>query len=213
MKHEIRTDKFFNKEDQERITKTIHDVESRTIGEVAVMVVDSSDRYHETEAVGGILLGSFLALIGTLLFFHSSIWLYIPLSFLFFLPSKYLFQKVHVLKATFIGAKRKEHTVRQRAVNAFYEKGLYKTRKNTGVLFFLSLLERRVWVLADKGIYKKIDQETLNRFATIVSQGIKDGRACDALCDAIRRSGELLTKHFPVTPDDTNELPDEVMTE
>ena len=213
MKHKIRTDKFFNKEEQERITRTIHDVESRTIGEVAVMVVDSSDRYHETEVVGGILLGSFLALIMTFLFFHSSIWSYIPLSFLFFFPSKYLFQKVPVLKATFIGVQRKEHTVRQRAVNAFYEKGLYKTRKNTGVLFFLSLLERKVWVLADKGIYKKIDQETLNRFATIISQGIKDGRACDALCDAIRRSGELLTNHFPITPDDTNELPDKVMAE
>ena len=213
MKHKIRTDKFFNKEEQERITRTIHDVESRTIGEVAVMVVDSSDRYHETEVVGGILLGSFLALIVTFLFFRSSIWSYIPLSFLFFFPSKYLFQKVPVLKATFIGVQRKEHTVRQRAVSAFYEKGLYKTRKNTGVLFFLSLLERKVWVLADKGIYEKIDQETLNRFATIISQGIKDGRACDALCDAIRRSGELLTNHFPITPDDTNELPDKVMAE
>jgi putative membrane protein len=213
MKHKIKTDKFFNKEEQERITRTIHDVESRTIGEVAVMVVDSSDRYHETEVVGGILLGSFLALIVTLLFFRSSIWSYIPLSFLFFFPSKYLFQKMPVLKATFIGVQRKEHTVRQRAVSAFYEKGLYKTRKNTGVLFFLSLLERKVWVLADKGIYKKIDQETLNRFATIISQGIKDGRACDALCDAIRRAGELLTNHFPITPDDTNELPDKVMAE
>jgi putative membrane protein len=213
MNHKIRTDNFFSEEEQERITKTIHDVESRTIGEVAVMVVESSDRYHETEVVGGILLGSLLALIVTLLFFHSSIWSYVPLSFLFFFPSKYLFEKVPVLKAAFIAVQRKEHTVRQSAVSAFYEKGLYKTRKNTGVLFFLSLLERRVWVLADKGIYKKIDQETLNRFATIVSQGIKDGRACDALCEAIRRAGELLIKHFPITPDDTNELPDEVMTE
>ncbi len=69
----------------------------------------------------------------------------------------------------------------QRAERAFYEKGLYKTRENSGVLFFLSLLERKVWVLADVGIYKKIDQETLNRFANTVSQGIREGRACDAL--------------------------------
>ena len=213
MKHRIKADQFFSEEERKRIKETIHDVESRTIGEVAVMVVDSSDRYHETEVLGGIFLGSFLSLIVTLLFFHSSIWSYIPLSFLFFLPSKYLFQKVPVLKAAFIGVHRKEHTVRQKAVSAFYEKGLYKTRKNTGVLFFLSLLERKVWVLADKGIFERIDQETLNRFAAAVSQGIKDGHTCDALCEAIRNSGELLTKHFPITPDDINELPDEVMTE
>ncbi len=77
----------------------------------------------------------------------------------------------------------------QRAVRAFYEKGLYKTRQNTGVLFFLSLLEHKVWVLADKGIYENIDQDTLNSFAQTVSHGIKEGRACDALCDAMKEAG------------------------
>jgi putative membrane protein len=118
-----------------------------------------------------------------------------------------------ILKTAFIGIKRKEDTVRLRAVRAFYEKGLYKTKKNTGVLFFLSLLEKKVWVLADKGIYEKIEQETLNKFARIVSQGIKDGRACDALCESMKKAGELLSRYFPITPDDIDELPDEVMTD
>ena len=213
MKHKINADTFFSKEERERITKTIHEVESRTIGEVVVMVADSSDRYHETEVMGGILLGGLLSLIITIYFFHSSIWSYIPLNFLFFFPSKYLFRKVPVLKTAFIGIRRKEHAVMQKAVKTFYEKGLYKTKKNTGVLFFLSLLERKVWVLADKGIYEKIGQETLNKFAGTVSQGIKEGRACNALCEAIEMAGELLAKHFPITPEDIDELPDEVMTE
>ena len=101
----------------------------------------------------------------------------------------------------------------QRAVGAFYEKELYKTKKNTGVLFFISLFERKVWVLADKGIYVKIEQETLNRFADTVSAGIKEGSACEALCIAIIEAGELLSKYFPITSGDTDELPDEVITE
>ena len=213
MKHKVGADTFFHKEERERITKTIREVESITIGEVVVMVVDSSDQYIEAEVIGGILLGSLLSLIVTFSFFHSSIWSYIPLSFLFFLPSKYVFKKVPILKSTFIGPRRKEHTVMQRALRAFYEKGLYKTKKNTGVLFFLSLLERKVWVLADKGIYEKIEQKTLNRFADIVSQGLRDGHACDALCGAVKESGELLAEHFPITPGDIDELPDEVMNE
>lgn len=117
------------------------------------------------------------------------------------------------MKTALIEVRRKEHAVMQRAVRAFYEKGLYKTKKNTGVLFFLSLLERKVWVLADKGIYEKIEQETLNKFAKIVSQGIKDSRACDALCEAIKEAGALLAQYFPITPGDLDELPDKVMTE
>lgn len=213
MTRKIKADKFFTEAERARIREATQSAESRTIGEVAVMVVNSSDRYHETEVLGGIFLGSLLALVVTVLSFNSSIWSYITLSFLFFFPSKYLFKKVPALKIALIGARRREDAVVQRALRAFYEKGLYKTKNNTGVLFFLSLLERKVWVLADKGIHEKIEQETLNRFAVIVSHGIRDGRACDALCEAIVMAGDLLAKHFPITPDDTNELPDEVMTE
>lgn len=204
---------FFTEEEKRRIEETTRDVESRTIGEVAVMVVDGSSQYIEAEILGGIFLGSLISLIITALYLNSSVWSFIPVSLILFFPSRFLFRKFPVLKISFIGFKRKEETVRQRAVRAFYEKGLYKTRKSTGVLFFISILERKVWVLADKGIHEKIEQETLNKFAITVSQGIKEGRACDSLCDAIREAGELLTKHFPVTPGDTDELSNKVMTE
>lgn len=209
----MRAYKFFSEEEMAKIQETTRSVEKGTIGEVAVMVVDSSDRYMEAEVLGGMLAGSLLSLILTVSYFHFSIWAYIPLSFLLFFPSWFLFNKFPSLKTAFIGLKRKERAVMERAVRAFYEKGLYKTRKNTAVLFFLSLLEHKVWVLADSGIYEKIDQETLNRFAKKVSQGIRAGRACDALCDAVKEAGELLARHFPVTPGDIDELSNEVMTE
>lgn len=106
-----------------------------------------------------------------------------------------------------------ERAVRLRAVRAFYEKGLYKTKKNTGILFLISLFERKVRVLADSGILEKIGRETLNRFALQVSGGIREGRACEALCGAMREAGELLSGHFPITKDDTDELCNDVMTE
>jgi putative membrane protein len=208
-----KADQFFTAEEKERLRATTQEVESRTIGEIVVMVVDRSDRYLEAEIFGGVFLGSLLSLILTLLFFHSSVWSYIPLSFLFFFPCRILFQRIDVLKRLFIGIGRREEAVRLRAERGFFEKGLYKTKKKTGVLFFLSLLERKVWVLADKGIYEKMDQETLNRFAHEVSGGIKEGRACEALSQAVQGIGELLSRHFPITPDDTDELPNAVLTE
>jgi putative membrane protein len=208
-----KADDFFTVEEKERLKATVHGVESRTIGEIVVMVVDRSDHYIEAEILGGILLGSLLSLIVTLLYLHSSLWSYVPLSFLLFFPCRFLFQKIDVMKRPLIGIKRREESVRLRAERAFFEKGLYKTKKYTGVLFFLSLFERKVWVLADKGIYAKMDQETLTRFANEVSRGIREGRACEALSQAIQEIGILLSKHFPITSDDTDELPDAVMTE
>jgi len=195
------------------VEATVRDVESRTIGEVVVMVVDSSDPYLEAEVIGGIVGGGFVSLILTVLFFHSSILFFLPLSFLLFFPAHLLMRGDHGWKAFLLSAERKEHAVRERAVRAFFEKGLYKTRENTGVLFFLSLLERKVWVLADKGIYEKVNQDILDRYAKAVSQGVRDGRACEALCEAIEGVGQLLAKHFPMKPGDIDELPDQVITE
>jgi putative membrane protein len=58
-----------------------------------------------------------------------------------------------------------------------------------------------------------MDQETLNRFANEVSSGIREGRACEALSQAIGRMGGLLSQHFPITSNDTDELPNEVVVE
>ncbi len=64
-------------------------------------------------------------------------------------------------------------------------------------MIFLSLLEHKVWILADEGIHEKMTQETLNRFSQEVSLGVKEGRACESLCQAIEGIGRLLAEHFP----------------
>jgi len=213
MKGHSRAQRFFTDAEKARIRETTMATESCTSGEIAVMVVDESSQYHEAEIIGGIILGSFAALLITTLFFHDSIWWYIPLSFVLFFPAWFLFKSSHAFKIHFIGNTRKERAVKERALKAFYEKGLYKTQHNTGVLFFISLLERKVWVLADKGIHEKIKQPVLNKFARQVSQGIKEGRAADALAEAIRETGALLAEHFPCEDGKVDDLPDGVMYE
>ncbi len=98
MIHSVKAEKFFSGEERERIKKTVQDVETRTIGEVAVMVVDSSDQYIEAEVMGGVFLGSLISLSLTMVFFHSSLWSFIWLSFIFYFPAKYIFRKVPHLK-------------------------------------------------------------------------------------------------------------------
>ena len=213
MRGHPRSERFFTPEEKEKLKTATDDVESRTIGQIVVMVVDHSDHYIEAEVLGSVLLGSLLSLILAVLFFDSSLWFYIPLTFIFFFPCWFLFIKVGTLKKLFLGNKRKEEAVRLRAERAFFERGLYRTKKNTGVLFFLSLLERKVWVLADRGIHEKMDQGALDRYADEVSKGVRQGRACAALSQAIQEIGVLLSKHFPVTGEDVEKLPDEVITE
>ena len=167
---------FFNTAEKEAIEAATRAAELNTIGEIAVMVVDASSRYREAEVFGGITLGNILAFLATVFFLDESIWWYVPLTLAFFVPSWLLFRKIPVLRIHFANPARRELAVQGRALRAFYEKGLYRTVQNTGVLFFISILERKVWVLADRGIYEKITQARLNDMAQSVSEGIRQGR-------------------------------------
>lgn len=213
MKYQTKADSFFTESEKEKIKVATIGVEARTVGEIATVVIDQSSEYREAEVLGGVFVGSLVSLLVTVIFFHGSVWAFIPFAFILFFPARLLFQKVPVLKTAFIGKKRKEKAVKGRALRTFYERGLYKTKKHTGILFFLSLLERKVWILADSGIHSKIPQQTLNEFARIVSKGIQDGKASDALCEAIKAVGELLWEYYPITDADTDELPNVVMCE
>ena len=213
MEKPSKADLFFTEEDKERLRGIISDVESRSIGELVVMVVDASDDYPEAGIIGGIFLSSIVSVVLTVLFFHASVFWFVPVNFLLFFPCKLLLRRFPNLKKPFLGADRKEEAVRARAFLAFHERGLDRTRQNTGVLFLLSLFERKVYILADRGIYSKVGQESLDHYARVVAEGVKEGRACEALCQSIQETGRLLTEHFPTTAGDTNELPDAVIIE
>jgi putative membrane protein len=208
-----RSDTFFTAEERALIEAAVRDAESRTIGEIAVMVVDSSDEYLHADTIGGILFSGALSFFGAVAFFNSGLVPFIVLTALIFFPCRLFVRSFPVIKSEFISPRKKKNAVRIRALRAFYEKGLYRTQAHTGVLFFLSLMERTVWVLADKGIYEKVRQEQLDRFAATVSQGVRKGRAAQALSQAITEAGTLLSEHFPVTPGDKNELSDSIITE
>lgn len=207
----MKAETFFTDSEKENISGAIREVETRTAGEVAVMVVDKSDTYPEARVLAGILIGGLLGLVITDLFFDDSLWHYIPMTVFFAAIIGYGIGFAPSFLRFFVTPNRLETKVNERALQAFYEKGLYKTRDNTGVLFFLSLFEHKVWVLADEGIYSKISQEKLQEYALDIATSVKKGTAAEVLCREIRNVGEILTRHFPIKADDTNELSNKVI--
>lgn len=209
----MKAENFFTERDQEDITRAVQEVEKKTSGEIAVMVVDGSDSYPESRLLAGFLLGNLFALPIAHLFFAASLWHYLPFFFLFAVVVMAMIGRWPALQRHFILPARLEEMVRRRALRAFYEKELFRTRDQTGVLFFLSLFERRVWILADKGIYQQLSQQDLQQYAAGIAQGIKEKNAAAMLIQQIEAIGVVLARHFPIKADDTNEIPDSVIIE
>ena len=204
-------ERFFTDSEKERIRQAVQAAELSTAGEIATMIVDESDRYLESELAGSLFLAALLALAVAAATHHVTIWSYIPMVVILYLPSRLLFDKFPRLKIPFAGRARISDAVRLRAVRAFYEKGLYRTRHETGILIFMSLLEHKVWILGDRGINERIDPSSWEEMAAGLAKGIAEGKGCDALCSVIERCGSELSRHFPRRVDDVNELRDSLI--
>jgi putative membrane protein len=106
------------------------------------------------------------------------------------------------------------HKVTLRAEQAFYKHGLHNTKDRTGILILVSLLERRVHVLADKGINDRVPAGTWDGLVNGIIDGIRTGQATDAICAAIAECGALLAQDSPAgSGDNPNELPDRLIQE
>jgi putative membrane protein len=46
-----------------------------------------------------------------------------------------------------------------------------------------------------------------------ITESLKSGKGCDGFCKAIDPCGEILTRHFPRSADDSDELPNKFVTE
>ena len=203
---------FFTEGEREQIRLAVAAAEARTSGEVATMVVDESDRYLEGEVLGAVLVAGAVALAISVGSHHITVWSYVPLVFLLYLPARLLFRKISRLRLPFVRRRRVVHAVRDRAVRAFYEKGLYRTSEETGVLIFISLLERKVWILGDRGINSRIPPHAWQGLARQLAGGLREGHPCEALCEVIALCGDELAAHFPRSDMDRNELSDEVIS-
>ena len=98
---------------------------------------------------------------------------------------------------------------RQRAEQVFSALRVWDTQDNSGVLLYLQLAERRVELVADRGIAARVDAAQWQAICTQFAEAMHSGPADVAVLDCLARINALLTAHFPAGQDNPRELPDE----
>ena len=97
------------------------------------------------------------------------------------------------------------------AMESFLSHGVHTTDDRTGVLIFLSRRDHIAEIIADEGIYTRVEQDV---WADTVAGMLERAKAEDipgAFLFAIEQAGALLADHFPPTGRDPNELPDRLL--
>lgn len=203
----MKAKELFNEDEIKRIESAVQQAEKRTSGEIVPMVVDESYEYPRAEILGAGLFSLAAAVSLSWAFFGESLWHFLWLFALCYFPFKCLIRSLPALRRRLIHPDEISAEVEEKAVVSFLEQGLHHTRDETGILILISLFERRVHVLADRGINNVVPASNWDGIVQTITDGIHSGDTCNALCAAIDHCGQLLEEHFPVKSDDTNELP------
>lgn len=193
--------------DRQRVEAAIRAAEARTSGEFVTVIARASDVYLFIPVFYGALAAFAVPLIPWTAGLATG---FLPL---FAVQLVVFAAAVAVLRWTRAGMWLIPRSVqRQRAARLareqFYAQGLHETKERTGILLFVSIAERRVEILADKGIDEKVAPGAWDAIVADFTAKVRAGRAADGFVAAVEACGTLLAEHFPRGGADKDELPD-----
>ncbi len=210
-------------DDLQKIKDTVADVETKTNGEIAVAVTAESAHYSFWEllaanVVAAVVLIVLLPLSNKILELYRLLywqnepsWIlpvfYVVSCFSTVVISFYL-ANIPVIDRRIIPLSVRKSCVTHRAFRYFTESGVYDTKEHSGILIFVSYMERQVRIIADRGISEKISQDMWNLIADELADNLKKGESLTAFTNAILKCGELLSQNFPPLEENPNELSD-----
>jgi putative membrane protein len=214
--------------DHALVIEAVAKAERSSDGEIVTIVAARSDAYHDVGLHYAVLLMLFVPIwfavipqswidwaVGTFLGWNFELSRGFVMTFLFakmagaFLIVWLLF-KWMPLRMALTPGRTKTRRVRRRAVDLFRAGTEQRTRGRTGILLYLSLLERRAEIVADEAIHSRVEAEVWGEAMAALVAGVKAGRPGEGMAQAVEKMGEVLAKCLPPL-DNPNELPDRLI--
>lgn len=97
---------------------------------------------------------------------------------------------------------------RERALTQFGKLRVWDTEHNNGVLIYLLLADRKVEIVADRGIHVRLGNGIWEGICRQMEEAFKKSKFEAGVLCGIHATGGHLARHFPAACDKRNELPD-----
>ena len=200
--------------DREIIKELIQDAEKKSDSEMVPMIVLRSDNYPAAHFRAAIIV-SFLFSLGL---YFSPLSIINPIYFLWIqipgLLLGYFLANIPFVARLMITKQEIEFEVTQRAIEAFFEHNLHTTNQHNGVLIFISILEKKIKIITDVGVRKKIEQKIWDEVIYNFTKNVNNSGFVEALKSTIMATSDILENYFPATEEfKKNELRDDIIIE
>ncbi len=208
--------------DRQRLDQRVKETEKRTGAQIVLAVVQRSDAYTEIPWIAFALGASMAGLWVCLRIALSSGWfsqIENLISVGAILGTGAVFALLTVLipafARVFLLRHRAETEVRQYAESLFLRRELFATTERTGILLLVSLFERRIVLLPDKGIESRVSENAMKEVIGEMIQLLKRNHLSDALETGLEHLSQCLTSSTftPSIGSRKDELPDQIIEE
>jgi putative membrane protein len=194
----------FDAEAGRRIGEAVRALESRSAAELVVEIRGRSGSYAHADARFAALLA--LISLGVLVYMPLTV---PPIAVLldpiaFYVAGVVIARRSVVIRRAFTSQRERLSAVRTHAAALFHDRGIANTSGETGVLLYASLLERRLEVLADRGLLQKVVANDWN--AALAELHEKRELDVDAVIATIERLAPILGRDLPASDVNEDEL-------
>jgi putative membrane protein len=191
----------------DQLADCVREIETETDAELVIVVRARSGSYRHVDYLCGAILayaGLLFLLFSPWTFAHY--WVAIDVALLFALGF-YLSSRSDALRRLLTSKKARADAVRMGAAAMFHEAGIANTASEMGVIIYLSLLERRLEIIADRGVLKAAPPLEWNeRVFELHKAGHRPH--LPSLLEALKELGAMLKRCLPPTGTNPNELSD-----
>ncbi len=193
----------------QRVKQAVARVEESSDAEVVVVVARASGSYADVDLAFGILLGLIalaVVLYSPVVFRPEPLLLeFVVLLFL----GRWFCHRTPALRRLLTSRARRRKQVERAAKLAFMDFAVHATRERTGVLLYLSQLERTGCVLTDSGIDGRVPRAAWSELRLGLEGAVSLAGLEKALHDGLALLAERLPQHLPATGDNPDEIPNE----
>lgn len=103
-----------------------------------------------------------------------------------------------------------EDDVLDHAAFVFEELDMHKTKDRNGVLIYISVSDRKVAIIGDRGINERVPDNFWDDVLGVLRSHFTAGTRADGICEAVGMVGEKLVAFHPRQRDDRDELSNDV---
>jgi uncharacterized membrane protein len=97
------------------------------------------------------------------------------------------------------------------AKREFADLGMHRTRDRNAVLILIAPASRAYAVFGDQAVHAKCGPNFWQSISAKVGEHFTRGQFTEGIELAVNEIGAILAIHFPRKPEDTNELPDDIV--